>query len=393
MGCIAEFNPFHNGHEYLLSEAKKLTGATHTVIVMSEYFTQRGEPALLHSLARTEMALASGADLVLSLPVSFALSSAEKFAFGGVYILNALSCVDSLAFGSECGDNTDILRLARAVKSCAFTDKIKRNSAKNITYAALREKILKDIITDLPPEKISGILNNPNDILAVEYNKALLSLSSNIIPTAVKRMKVSHDSDNFADSFASASLIRKLIISGESYEQFLPASSCDVIQRETQRGRILHNDYGYRILPVLRRLKTGDLIGIDDVGEGIENRIITEVAKAESLVQLYDSVKTKRYTHSRIRRIIMNAYIGVTSQAKPAAIKVLGFNKKGAEILHKAKKISSLPIITKPADYDKANRDISVMTKNESKAAAMFGVLCRNIIPMGEEYKNLPLIF
>lgn len=393
LGCIAEFNPFHNGHEYLLREAKEKTNATHTVIVMSEYFTQRGEPALFSSLARTEMALSSGADLVISLPVSFALSSAEKFAFGGVFLLNALGVTDNLVFGSECGENADILRLASAVKSSDFTDKIKNNSAKNITFAALREKVLKEIVTDLDKDRISAILNNPNDILGVEYNKAILTLNSDILPVAVKRINVNHNSNSASNGFASATLIRDLILKNENYEEFLPKSSCDIIKREIEEGKILDNDYQSRILPVLRRLEANDLINLDDVGEGIENRIISEISKAKSLDDLYDLIKTKRYTHSRIRRIIMSAYIGLTPQKIPAAIKVLGFNKKGAEILHIAKKSASLPIITKPADFDKNNAEISVMMENESRAASMFGVLCRDIIKSGDEFKKFPLIF
>ncbi len=391
VGCVAEFNPFHNGHQYFISSAKIQTGATHTVAVMSEYFTQRGEPALLTPAARTEAALSSGVDLVISLPVSFALSSAEKFAFGGVYLLDALGCIDNIAYGSECDENADIIKVSKAVMSEAFTDELTIIPRKDLPFAAIREEAVKNILHDVPRDLISSILRRPNDVLAVEYNKALIKLNSAVMPVAIKRRNVAHDSNTANNGFASASLIRSMISDNSDYSGYLPLKTAEIISREFELGRVVTPNYGERVLTTLRRLDKSDFLGYDGVSEGIENRIFAELSNAKTLEELYDNIKTKRYAHSRIRRIIMNTFIGVTPQTRPSAVKVLGFNEKGAEILHRAKKTSGLPIITKLADYPKDNADIALMLENERKAADMFGALCKSIISIGDEYKKIPV--
>ena len=208
VGIIAEFNPFHKGHEYLIRTLKKETGSDYAVIVMSGDYTQRGAPAIFDKYTRTKMALLSGADLVLELPLYYSTSSAEFFAGGAISLLNGLSCIDYLGFGSESGDTSSMRQIASVLadEPSEFADAIKENLKSGMNYAAARSAALSSYLdTD------ASLIANPNDILGTEYIKALLIQNSPIAPVTIKRIGASYNDDTLSEDsniFSSARAIR-----------------------------------------------------------------------------------------------------------------------------------------------------------------------------------------
>ncbi len=307
-GIICEFNPFHKGHKYLIDTVKK--DGSSVICVMSGSFVQRGECAVYDKFTRAKAALENGADLVIELVSELSVQSAQGFAEAGVKLLEATGVCDSIAFGAECDDLNELIRISEEIKK--RDGEIKSELEKGLSYPAARKKVID-----------SPVLNEPNNILAVEY----LSCTK-LKPIAVKRIGKGHDSD---DAEYSASEIRKALDKSET-------ASIYNIERA--------------ILSRLRTMSPEDFAKIDDVSEGLENRIYEAVKTASSLDELYSMIKTKRYTHSRIRRIILRAYLGISSAIpkKPLYIRILGFNGKGRELLGNMKKSATLPIITKYAD-------------------------------------------
>lgn len=389
---ISEFNPFHNGHSYLLSQLRA-AGATHIVAVMGGAFLQRGEPALLTKQARAHCALLGGADLVLELPAVWATASAQRFAFGGVLLADALGCVDRLAFGSECGDLLKLCAVADEIYSPGFSLKIKETLSHGKSYA----RSVSEAALSLP-EELRGILRSPNNTLAIEYIRALRTLSSGIEPFTVKRAGAHHDSMKPSDGISSASYLRGLIRERREEDAFslMPKDCAEVVKKEITRGRTsdmarLERAALYR----LRCMSKEEFSLLPDVTEGLENRLYSAVRQGCSLNEIISAVKTKRYTHARIRRIVMSAFLGVTAemqQTQPAYLRVLGLNAKGAQLLKEAKKTAKLPVITKITDSlpllgEAQQRLLSL----DMKAADCQSLAFENITACGEDYTKSPV--
>ncbi len=346
-GVIAEYNIFHNGHKYQLDEIKKRSDAV--VAVISGSFVQRGDVAVCDKWARARIALLNGADLVLELPVCYALNAAPGFAEGGVGILDSLGVVDSICFGSECGDIDRISAAALLLENETkeISDKIKKYSAKGMSYPSAVTKAYGGVI----PE---DILSEPNNILALEYVRAIYRRGSEITPFTVKRQGAEHDAVTARGNTASASALRSGIKNGDDISAYIPYPISEL-------GDNFPFDASSLDIALLSRLRTmsaGELKNINEVSEGIENRIIACARDARSMDELTALVKNKRYTESKIRRILFGALIGFTKDIytrEPQYIRVLGMNKTGTDILRRAKKTCAIPIITKTADF----RDIS----------------------------------
>ena len=361
---ICEFNPFHNGHAYLLQEARK-RGATHIITIMSGNFTQRGEPAIFDKYTRTRAALMCGADLVAELPLTYAAAYAERFAYGGVYLAKAFGCTNELVFGSESGDADAIIKAAKAVSDSAVRKLMKYELSGGMTFAAAREKAVFDICGN----EISDILGSPNDILGVEYCKALLSLNSAIRPVAVKRIGAEHDSHDTKDEFASASALRGMLYNNKSISHYLPDAAkglydASVLPDESRIKR-LEAAFLYR----LRSMSKEEIALLPEISEGLENRIFSAVHNGVSYDGILSSVKTKRYTMSRIRRIMLYALLGIEKRSlspSPQYIRVLGMNERGKEIIRASEKTAALPFIVRYSDAaalgDKAS-DFKLETK------------------------------
>ncbi|MBR3988405.1 MAG: nucleotidyltransferase family protein [Clostridia bacterium] len=334
---ICEFNPFHNGHKYLLDEIRK-QGYECIICVMSGSFTQRGEVAITDKFERTRVALKNGADLIIELPTAYAVASAQIFAKGGASIIKATGVVDKVFFGSESGDIELIRKAAYATNNNKVIDLLKDNMAKGDYYPQALEKAVKEVFCN----NISDILASPNNILGVEYIKELEG--SNIETGTIKRIAVEHDGNTVCDNFASASLIREMIFKGEDTSGFVPQGNFSN-PAKTQFGE-------RAVMYKLKSMSPEDFEKLPDVTEGLENRIYSAVRKCSSLEELLSEIKTKRYTMARLRRIITSAILGITKdlQSSPLPyLRILGMTEKGKEALSLISKNTDLPVITSVA--------------------------------------------
>lgn len=385
-GIIAEYNPFHNGHKYLIDKAKEM-GATHTVAVMSGNFVQRGEPALFNTAARVNAALDGGIDLVLQLPLPYAISGAQNFARGGVEVLNGTGVVDKLIFGTEGADKQKLSDLSDFINSGALDDEIKAQLQQGITYAKARE----NAIVKLKPH-LADLVATPNNTLALEYVNSIKKSGSKIDFEGVCRIGAEHDSDKLSGCFASASQLRNMITAGESIKNYVP--DCNLYADLPVFNTVAFNKYETAILYKMRTATAEEIALAPDVSEGIENRIKAAAESAVTLEELYSLAKTKRYTHARIRRIVLSTFLGLTAEmaAKQTPyIRVLGFNQRGAELLREIKKSATLPLVTKAADVTDLSPEAKEMFALECKATDIYNLLSEAPLPAGEEKKFVVL--
>lgn len=345
MGVICEFNPFHNGHKYLADKIRETYTDCNLVAIMSGNFVQRGDVAVIDKFIRAKQALLNGFDLVIELPAVYAVSSAEIFAKSGVRIAEALCC-DILAFGAE-NNIDDLNEIANSEQSDNFKRELKQQLLSGKSYPqALNDTILKLTYNS---SKAKEILKGPNNILAIEYLKSINSTS--ILPYAVKRKAVKHDSEITENIFASASTIRELILNNnDEYYKFIPEN--------TDKNDFLNTASIKKLeLPLLYKLRTMtkvDFITLPDVTEGLENRIFYAVQNYNSIQEITKDIKTKRYTEARIRRILIYSLLSISKDIQKTNvpyIRVLGFNKNGETILSNAVKKNILPIISKVSQY------------------------------------------
>jgi predicted nucleotidyltransferase len=334
-GIIAEYNPLHRGHEYQIKRTRELLGQDSGYICLLDgNFVQRGEAALFNKHARAEAAVHCGADLVLELPLPYALSSAEGFAFGAVSILNRLNCVDYLSFGSESGDTKELYEIADLLLKPEIDELIIKELKNGIPYASARQRAAETLAG-----RPLNMLTQRNNILGVEYIKALTKLDSSIIPITIKR--------DF--SFHSATELRGL----NNCLDKLPCEAAEVFAAEIKAGRgpVRLASLETAILYKLRTMSREEFAGLPDATEGLGDRLF-KLAGAESLDLLYKRAATKRYPEARIRRMVINAYLGIKAGTAKAELpnlyaRVLAANSKGREIINRIDK--AFPVITKPA--------------------------------------------
>ncbi|NLH00380.1 MAG: nucleotidyltransferase family protein [Clostridiales bacterium] len=345
IGIIAEYNPFHNGHMYHIEESRKsVSEDTAVVCVMSGDFVQRGEAAIFSKYARAEAAVMCGADLVLELPLPWAISSAEKFSEGAVGLLDALGCIDYISFGSECGDLEILSKISSSLLNPSVHASIADELKTGISYASARQNAAAKQIGEL-----AKYLSTPNNILAVEYLKALQNLASGIKPITVRRFGAGHDEEG-----GSASSIRGMIAAGKSISAYVPHRAMEVYARETEQGRgpVTMSSLECAILSRLRMLKESDFASLPDYAEGLSNRIYSAARTETSLESIYSSVKTKRYALSRIRRMCISAALGIKAgdtDGIPPFARILALNEKGRNVAKIISEKSSIPVIAKPA--------------------------------------------
>lgn len=391
-GIIAEYNPFHNGHAYQIAGTRAL-GATHVAVCMSGSFTQRGECAVLAKHARVKAALLGGADLVVELPPPYAVSSAERFAFGGVSILNALGCINMLSFGSEIGDIIALKRTAQALESPQFAPLLQVQLDKGLVFPKARQLALIQLLGE-----DALVLSHPNNTLGVEYLKWLVRLNSRIQPVTIPRKGVSHESTHASGGYASASLIRQhMLLEQEDWRRFVPVSAEEIYSDEIQDGKApcTLRRVERAVLARLRGMTSEAFIAFPDVTEGLEGRIYKAVRSAASLDELYALIKTKRYTLSRIRRMVLCAFLGLDASLQvqpPPYIRILGFNARGAEILAKAKQTCSLPVSTSLSDLAMVNEHCKSFAQAQAAAADIFALCSPRNLPCGLDFTLKPVI-
>jgi len=384
LGIITEYNPFHNGHLYHLSKAKEITGADYVVAVMSGNFLQRGEPAIINKWARAKMALNTGVDLVIELPFVFSTQDANGFAFGAVKLLDSLQIIDFLCFGCE----TDNLNILYSISNFLHTEPQKykelilHNSKNGYEFPRVRAQALCeyhrifgiDGLEKISPLELNKLLKHPNNILALEYLKHLINLKSKIKPIAIKRIGAGYHQKNIKGKFSSATSIRNEILNSlsspktdlfmlnDKIKSTIPQSGFPVLEKELREGRgpITSDSYRQYILATLRRMSLEDISRIQGVTEGLENRIKKASLKSFTVEQLINSIKTRRYTRTKIQRIILHLMTNLSkkdvktfNRCGPLYARILGFSNKGKSLLRAIKKSSTTPLISKLSNFSR----------------------------------------
>ncbi len=373
---ISEYNPFHNGHKYQVERVKRETNNA-VAAIMSGSFTQRGSAAIYDKFDRCVAALRNGVDLVIELPTVYSLSPAENFAKGGVKTAEALGITDRLCFGTETDDLESLEKAAELFFEESFNNEIKRCMDNGDYYPKAVEKALYTVSPNL-----GGMVSGSNNILAIEYLKAIKGTA--IKPHITKRIGAEHDEKAADGIFTSACHIRELIEKNSDYSVFTP----ELYGEDFALTERLEKALFYK----LRTMPAEKIAELPEVNEGLENRIIEAVKTGRNLGELCESIKTKRYTMARIRRILISALLGITAESanqNPSYIRVLGFNDTGAELLSQIKKHSSLPVIVNVADGYKKLDEIAKKTFDIDIAATdIHSLAFKRIRNSGRDFTN-----
>ena len=393
LGLITEHNPFHYGHLYHVQEAKKIAKADYTISIMSGNFLQRGEPALVNKWARANMALAAGVDLVIELPTAFATRGAPSFAYGSVRILHECKVVTHLCFGSEVGEIEPLKRLTSLWmdEPPLLSELVQKFLGHGVIYPLAQTRALQEFLettADPDRETLHTLAASPNNILGVEYLKALVNLNSPILPLTIKRAVNNYHDRNLPveHNIASATSIRQSILAGKEQDRlgtYMPSTSYQILQEEFAAGRgpIFSKDLEQLILFCLR-LRGDTLKGIVDVAEGLENRILKLATRCADYNDLINEVKNKRYTWTRLQRVLLHHLLDFTQaeadlfqKVGPQYLRILGFNSKGQELLNSIKKSSNLPLISKTATFNEKQGALKAMLNLDIKATDLYSLL------------------
>ena len=359
VGLIAEYNPFHNGHQYHIEKAREITGADAVIVVMSGDFVQRGTPAIMPKHLRTETALKGGASVVIELPVCYATGSAEHFAYGAVSILEKLGCVDAICFGSECGNIEVLQDLAKIIhdEPKQYKESLSHYLRQGDSFPLARQKAMKDF---LKSNVADSILGEPNNILGIEYLKALYRLNSKIKPHTIQRVGSHYHDDYLQKSYSSASAIRKAMSQAIELDEFdienqMPAS-CASLMKEAYGHRypIYANDFSLLLKFKLLRENKESLMKYADVSEELANRILNKLNEFISYEQFCELLKTKEVTYTRISRALLHILLDIKNEDlnEIEYARVLGFRIADSEVLSQIKKQASIPLVTKLAAID-----------------------------------------
>ena len=397
-GIVAEYNPFHSGHAQMIRRVRERLGAGCGIVcAMSGNFVQRGDFALLGKYARAEAAVRCGADLVLELPLPWAVSSAEGFARGGVGVLAASGVVDTLAFGSECADAALLQQAARGLEAPAFSGLLRQELEQGDSFAAARQRALGQLV---PPEA-AACLTAPNDLLAVEYCRCLDRIGAELMPLAIRREGAGHDAPLTEGPFSSASALRTLIAAGRTEEALerLPEPTRLLYRREEAAGRapVWGATCQRAILARLRTMERDDYAAIDEGGEGLGNRMYAASRTAATLDELLTQTKTKRYALARIRRMILWAYLGLKPAERPAAIpylRPLAANERGRKLLRRMQERAAIPVLTKSADVRRLGEAAQTLFAQEVRAADLYALAYPQLraAGAGSEWRSGPVM-
>ena len=392
LGIVSEYNPFHNGHLMHLNYSKDLTKADFTIAVMTGNFVQRGDTSLVDKWTKTEMALKAGIDLVIELPTVYATSSAENFADGAIKILDSLGIVDYLSFGSEIGElgPIDAVASVLAKEPKDLSALITRQLKSGLSYPKAREIALAQYFG--PSPIYTGILQTPNYILGVEYLKAIKRRRSHIKAFTVKRDYSEYYSNTVKKGFASATAIRTMIKNKKPIHKVVPFETYELLERQAKLGKIIPDltVFEKEIIYTLRKMTLQEIASLPDVSEGLENRIKIAVNTYNTLPAIIEAIKTKRYTQTRIQRILVHALLGITqkdinsSKRTIPYIRILGFNKHGKRIISAiAKENPRLKIIVSVKKFMEASNDTAL------KNMLSKDIFASNVYTLG--YKSSPV--
>lgn len=393
-GIVAEYNPFHTGHAYQISQTRQQLGEdTAVVVVMSGCWVQQAGCAVADKWTRARLALLGGADLVLELPTVWATASAEGFARGAVSLLHATGVVTHLSFGSEHGDTTSLEHVARCLDTPEYRDALAVHLKQGLSFPAARQQSVEDLLG-----AEGTLLATPNNNLGIEYLRSLHALNSSIRPVTVLRRGAAHNSIvDHAPEFLSATQIRRDLNRGDwthAAPYLLPGSRKILEQASPNIPSLTRVERA--ILARLRTMTAADWAKLPDSGEaeGLPLRLEKAGRQATSVEGFLEQVKTKRYTHARLRRLLLWAYLGITTNDiphSPPYLRVLAFGDRGRELLKEMKQTATLPILTKPAHARQLDEAGLRLFELEARCTDLYG-LCFDPIPApGVEWTTTPV--
>ena len=409
-GIIAEYDPFHNGHSYHIKKAREMTGADAIVVVMSGHFTQRGMPAFFRRDARVRMAVDGGADLVIELPYIYACNSSHEFARGAAGILNGIGCVDALVFGAE---TDDMDTLGKAARAAAGTDDrssayIKEEMKNGVSYPEALTRSVEKIYG----AQTAAVLREPNNLLGIEYMKALRELGSGIKPFIIGRRSAAHGESlemlherKQEQRIASGTAVRKAVYAGgaRAAEMLVPDTSFSIISGYERSSSFSFTEYRDKIKKNMFELLKYKIITSDEselaevygVAEGLENRLKSCISGAEDIDGLIDSVKSKRYTRARISRTLMHLLINLRTTdfemlRETYCARVLGFSPTGGKLLRLMSESSAIPVFSNLSRLDKRSPEAARVLKYDMRASDVYALLYGSGDAPGRERRFVP---
>ncbi len=390
LGIIGEYNPFHNGHLYHIAKSKEETGANYVICVISGNFVQRGNTSIINKWAKAKMALANGADLVIELPTIYSISSAENFAEGAIKILNSLKIVDTLSFGMETKDISILNNIANVLyaEPKEYVTILSHELQKGNSFPKARENALMMYLNDI--KKYANVLSGSNNILGIEYLKALKKTKSDIMPVGIKREKVLYNDEYMVDEFASATAIRKMLMTRQfdDIRKTMPRSSYQILGQELKDGHYVIDlsKFEKEIMYALRKMTIEQIKNLPDVTEGLEVSIKNAAESCNKLDDLINIIKSKRFTQTRIQRILLYALLGIDKKKMDVArkispyVRVLGLNNRGkqllSEIVRNNPKINIVTSVKKYMD-NVGNKNLKEMLQTD--------IFATNIYTLGYE--------
>ena len=397
LGIIAEYNPFHNGHLYHIAKSKEETGAQYVVAVISGNFVQRGNTSIVNKWVKTRMALSNGVDLVIELPTIYSTSSAENFAEGAIKILNSLGIVDTISFGMEAKDISTLNNIANVLytEPKEYVTMLTHELKKGNSFPKARENALMMYLNDI--KRYANVMAGSNNILGIEYLKALKKTKSTITPVGIKREKVLYNDKYIVDEFASATAIRKMLMTKElnDIRKVMPRSSYLLLGEELKDGHYVIDisRFEREILYTLRKMTVQEIANLPDVSEGLENSIKNAADSCNTLDELINIVKTKRFTQTRIQRILIYSLLGITKKQMETSkkitpyVRVLGFDNQGKELISEMMNINpKLNVVTSVKKY------IDTVASKNLKEMIETDILATNVYTLGyysDSYANL----
>lgn len=391
LAIVAEYNPFHNGHLYQLQKSKKLINPDYSICIMSGNFVQRGDTSIIDKWSKAEAAIKCGIDLVIELPVLYSISSAENFAEGALKILSSFGNNVTISFGSECGDLDTLNNIANVLydEPKEFTTILTHELSKGLSYPKARENALLLYLNDV--RKYANVLSDPNNILGIEYLKAIKRLKSQITPLTIKRIDAGYNSLKIKDRLASATAIRNLIKNNKDVKKLIPTPAYNILLENIKHGKIVNgvSVFEKEIIYTLRKMSVQEIANLQDVSEGLENLIKQAANSCNNLEDLINSIKSKRYTRSRIQRILLYSILNITKKdiqnsykIKPY-IRVLGASQKGKTLLSQiSNPKAKYPVITSVKKFMDNNNNKILKNMLEKD------ILATNIYTLGYEYES-----
>ena len=393
-GIITEYNPFHLGHLHHLKECKKNTNCNGVICVMSGNFVQRGMPAIMDKWERAKIAVKNGVDLVVELPLIFSISSAETFAYGAVALLEKTKIVNNLYFGSEHGNVLDLNKIASVIikEPIEYKNTLKKELAKGVPYHYARLTSLKNYFNDINLEEI---ISSSNNILGIEYLKALIRLNSPIKPYTLKRIGSNYNDENITSLYASATSIRKTLSFNDfdKIKEVLPKESYEeIINLKNTDYKFVYPEDIFPILKYKILTEGENLSKLSQLKEGLDNKIKKEILNSNNLNEFILNIKSKRYTYTAISRALVSFFIGMENfsldhikNSSIEYIRPLAFNERGSKILKEIKNKESVKIITKlPKNIENSMLSLDLL------GTKAYSILNKNISPM-EDYLRSPI--